>query len=106
MKNRSDAQTHIIRRDPVFHARRLRGPREQAGEVSDSQAGVVDSEDSIESGPAESMGERRDEATEAANKGREARADALEEQADGQREESGRQAEALDQAPDRVREGR
>ena len=81
------------------------GPREQAGEVSDKQAGIVDSEDSIESGPAETMGERRDEAIDAANDAKEARADALEEQADAQREEAERRAEELDQAAERVREG-
>ena len=43
------------------------GPRENAGEKADAAAGVVPSEDSIRSGPAETMGERQDKAVDAAD---------------------------------------
>jgi len=68
------------------------GQREQAGEKADNAAGVVNSEDSLESGPAETMGERQDEAKDAAEDAKEAQADALEEQAD-----------ALDEQADQAR---
>ncbi|HEX8126975.1 MAG TPA: hypothetical protein VF548_15475 [Allosphingosinicella sp.] len=35
------------------------GPREQAGEKADNASGAVDGEDSMKSGPAETMGERQ-----------------------------------------------
>jgi hypothetical protein len=61
------------------------GPREQAGEKADNASGAVESEDSIKSGPAETMGER------------------LEEQADAQRQAAEQKAEALDQQAEKVR---
>ncbi|QAY76394.1 hypothetical protein [Sphingosinicella sp. BN140058] len=79
------------------------GPQEQAGEKADNASGAVDGEDSIESGPAETMGERNDEAADSANDAREAQADALEEQADAARDAADQKAEALEQQADNVR---
>jgi hypothetical protein len=81
------------------------GPREQAGEKADNASGAVGSEDTLRSGPAETMGERQDEAAESANEAREARADALDRQADAASDEAERQAEELRQQADRVRNG-
>jgi hypothetical protein len=79
------------------------GPQEQAGEVADNAAGVVPSEDAIQSGPAETMGERQDEAKDAAEDAREAQADALEDQAEAARESADEQAERLEQQADQAR---
>jgi hypothetical protein len=72
------------RRPSVLH-RACDGGREQAGEVADNRSGAVEGEDSIESGPAETMGERQDEAADSLNEAKEAQADALEDAADAQR---------------------
>lgn len=79
------------------------GPQEQAGEKADNASGAVDGEDSVESGPAETMGERNDEAADSANDAREAQADALEEQADAARDAADQKVEALEQQADNVR---
>ena len=80
------------------------GPREQAGEVADNASGAVESEDTLRSGPAETLGERQDEASERAKEAREARAEALDDQADAERAAAEEEAEALEQQADRVRE--
>ncbi len=80
------------------------GANEQAGEKADVASGAVQDEDSLRSGPAETMGEQQDEAEDAASDAREARADALEEQADATREEAERRAEELRQQADQVRD--
>ena len=79
------------------------GPREQAGEIADNASGAVDGEDSMRSGPAETMGERQDEAAEAANEARDAAADALEQKAEAAEAKAGEQAEQLRQQADEVR---
>ena len=62
------------------------GPRENAGEVADNASGAVDGEDSIRSGPAETLGEKQDQAADAAKDATEAQADALEDQAEAKRD--------------------
>jgi hypothetical protein len=79
------------------------GPREQAGEIADNASGAVKGEDSMTSGPAETMGERQDEAAEAANEAREAAADALDEKAEAAEASADEQAEQLRQQADQVR---
>ena len=79
------------------------GPQEQAGEKQDVAAGVVESEDSMSSGPAETMGERADEAAESARQAAESRANALEDQADAARDAAEKRAEALEQEAERAR---
>src|SRR5688572_28910107 len=65
-------KAHIMRRICVitclvFGIAACDGPREQAGEKADNASGAVGSEDTLRSGPAETMGERQDEAAESAN---------------------------------------
>ena len=79
------------------------GPREQAGEVADNASGAVNGEDSMTSGPAETMGERQDEAAESANQAREAAADALDQKAEAAEDAAKEQAEKLRQDADAVR---
>lgn len=79
------------------------GPREDAGEAKDNAAGVVQGEDSIESGPAETLGERRDDVADSANDAAEAKADALEDQADEAREAAEQNAAGLDAEAERAR---
>ena len=79
------------------------GSREDQGEAADNASGAVDGEDAIESGPAESAGERQDDAADAADDARDAQADALEEQADAARDAADQKAEAPDQQADNVR---
>ncbi|HEY0148936.1 MAG TPA: hypothetical protein VGB70_08010 [Allosphingosinicella sp.] len=79
------------------------GPREQAGEVADNASGAVKGEDSMTSGPAETMGERQDEAAESANQANEAAADALDRKAEAAEDEAKQKAEALRQEADKVR---
>lgn len=81
------------------------GAGEQAGEKADNASGAVASEDTMRSGPAETMGERADDAAESAAEAKEARADALEEQADANRDAARQQAEALEQQAEKVRSG-
>jgi hypothetical protein len=80
------------------------GPQEQAGEKADAQAGAVESEDTVRSGPAETMGEQADQAAESTEEASEARADALEEQADAARDAAEQKAVALEQQAEQVRE--
>jgi uncharacterized protein YjbJ (UPF0337 family) len=82
------------------------GPRENAGEVADNASGAVDSEDTLESGPAERLGEAQDRAADAARDAIETRADALEDTARAGREEARRAAEELEQQADKLREGK
>lgn len=79
------------------------GPRENAGEQADNASGAVDGEDSMQSGPAETLGERQDHTADSINDAKEARADALEAEADQQREEAEQQADALDERAKQVR---
>ena len=79
------------------------GGAEDAGEKADNAAGVVSSEDAIESGPQETMGERQDAANEAVEDAQDARADALEEAADAERETAEQKAEALEQQAEKTR---
>lgn len=80
------------------------GPQEQAGEKADIESGAVTGNDWMRSGPAETMGARKDEAAAAARRARDMKADALEGQADAQRAAAGERAEALDQQADKLRE--
>jgi hypothetical protein len=66
------------------------GPREQAGEKADNAAGPLCIESSLSTTPAETAGERQDEAQDAVNDAREAQADALEDQADALEEQADR----------------
>ncbi|HEX9955124.1 MAG TPA: hypothetical protein VGB48_07920 [Allosphingosinicella sp.] len=79
------------------------GPREQAGEIADNASGAVDGEDSMKSGPAETMGERQDEAEASANKARDAAADALDQKAEAAEDAAKEKAEELRQQADAVR---
>jgi hypothetical protein len=79
------------------------GPREQGGEEADVASGAVDNEDTLRSGPAETLGERADEAQESAEEATEAHADALEEQAEATRDAAKSTAERLEQQADEVR---
>lgn len=79
------------------------GAREDAGEQADANAGVVSSEDTIESGPAETTGEAQDRAADSANDAAEARADAAEDEADAMRATADQKADALEDQAKRVR---
>lgn len=79
------------------------GAREDAGERADNAAGVVSSEDAVESGPNETLGEARDDAAESADEAREARADALEDAADESRATAAEKAEALEREAEKAR---
>ena len=79
------------------------GPQEQAGERADAASGAVSSEDTLQSGPAETLGERADEAQESAEEATEARADALEERAEAERDAAEETAEQLEQQAEAVR---
>lgn len=81
------------------------GGREQVGEVADNASGAVDGEDSVRSGPAETMGERQDEAAESANQARDAKADALEQEAEAAQDAAEEEAETLRQKAEEVRKG-
>lgn len=80
------------------------GPRENAGEVADNASGAVDGEDSIRSGPAETLGEKQDAAEDAARDATEAQADALEDQAEAKRDAADEAAERIEQQADKLRE--
>jgi hypothetical protein len=79
------------------------GPQEQAGEEADAASGAVGNEDTLRSGPAETLGERADEAQESAEEATDARADALDARADAERAAAERTAEELEQRADEVR---
>lgn len=79
------------------------GPQEQRGEQIDAASGAVGSEDSMRSGPAETLGERMDDAAKSADQASEAQADALEDQADARREAAEQQAESLEQRAEDLR---
>ena len=72
------------------------GPREDAGEKADANAGVVSSEDTTAKGPAERADEAQDRVARTAADAREARADAAEDQADVVRSDADRKADALE----------
>ena len=78
------------------------GAREDAGEKADTNSGAVSSEDSIQSGPAESLGETQDEAIDSAADAKEAQADALEDRAEEAREAAEQQADRLEEQADAV----
>lgn len=78
-------------------------PREDAGEKADANAGVVSSEDTTVSGPAETAGEMQDRAADSANAAVEARADAAEDQADAVRSTADQKADALEDQARQVR---
>ncbi len=80
------------------------GPRENAGEQADFNAGAVNSEDTLRSGPAEELGERQDEAAQALEKAKDAQADALETVADQTRAEADEKARLLEEQAKAVRE--
>jgi hypothetical protein len=80
------------------------GPKEDAGEKADANAGVVSSEDTIAKGPAERVGEAQDQADASRNAAIEARADAAEDDADAVRAEADRKADALEEQARQVRE--
>lgn len=79
------------------------GPRENAGEQADANAGVVSSEDTLASGPAETVGEAQDRAAESTNAAIEARADAAEDRADALRSTADEKADALEEQARKVR---
>ena len=79
------------------------GPKEDAGEQADFEAGVVNSEDTLRSGPAETLGEKQDEADQARNAAVEARADALDAAAAERRAAAAEQAQKLEGQADAVR---
>ena len=79
------------------------GPRENAGENADFEAGVVGSNDTLRQGPAERLGEVQDAAAERAEEAREAEARELEAAADEKREAADQQADALEEQAERVR---
>ena len=79
------------------------GPREQTGEKADNASGAVKGEDSMDSGPAESLGEKQDQAIDSAADAKEARADALEDSAEEKREAAEQQADALEKQAEQVR---
>ena len=79
------------------------GPQEQAGEEADAASGAVGNEDTLRSGPAESLGELADEAQESAEEAAEAQAQALEKEADAARDAAEQSAAALEQEADTVR---
>lgn len=79
------------------------GPRENAGEQADFEAGAVNSEDTLRSGPAEQLGEKQDKADRARARAADAQADALEAAADEKREAADQQADALENEAKQVR---
>ena len=79
------------------------GPRENAGEVADNASGAVNGEDTLEQGPAERLGEKQDQAEDAANDAREAQADALEDAAESKRDDAAEAAERLEQQAEKLR---
>ncbi|HEX8444076.1 MAG TPA: hypothetical protein VF631_10575 [Allosphingosinicella sp.] len=79
------------------------GPREDAGEVADNRSGAVDGKDSIDSGPAETLGEKQDDVAEDMNRAKEAKADALEDAAEERREAADQQADALENQAEQTR---
>jgi hypothetical protein len=79
------------------------GPQEDAGEQADFANGIVNSQDTLRSGPAEDLGETQDRAAAAAEKSRDARADALEAEADEARQRAKHQARELDRRAEQIR---
>lgn len=79
------------------------GPREDAGEAADNAAGAVSSEDTLDSGPAETLGEKQDEVNESIQAAKEAKADALEDAAQERRESADQQADALENQAEQTR---
>ena len=79
------------------------GPRENAGENADFEAGVVNSPDTLRQGPAERLGEAQDTADKRAEEAKEAEAKSLEAAADERRAEADKEADALEEQADKVR---
>jgi hypothetical protein len=79
------------------------GAREDAGEQADNAANLVDGEDSIDSGPGETLGEKQDEAAESANEAQDAKADALEARAEEARSSADAEADRLEEEAEKAR---
>ena len=79
------------------------GPRENAGEKSDFASGAVNSEDTLQKGPAEQLGEKQDRAAETRERAKDAEADALEAAAEERREQADQEADALENRADALR---
>ena len=79
------------------------GPRENAGENADFAAGVVNSPDTLRQGPAERLGEAQDIAAKRAEEAKEAEARSLEAAADERRAVADKEADALEEQADEVR---
>ena len=79
------------------------GPRENAGEKADFASGAVNSEDSLQKGPAEQLGEKQDRAAETRERAKDAEADALEAAADERREQGDQETEELENRAEAVR---
>ena len=79
------------------------GPREDAGEAADNQAGVVSSKDTIDSGPAETMGEKQHDLAQSIDDAKEAKADSLEDMAEQRREAADQAADALENQAEQAR---
>ncbi|MBA3512445.1 hypothetical protein [Sphingomonas sp.] len=79
------------------------GPRENAGENADFEAGVVNSPDTLRQGPAERLGEAQDTADKRAEEAKEAEAKSLEAAADEKRAAADKEADALEEEADQVR---
>ena len=79
------------------------GPRENAGEKADFASGAVNSEDTLQKGPAEQLGEKQDRAAETRERAKEAEADALEAAADERREQADQEADELDNRAEAIR---
>ena len=79
------------------------GPRENAGENADFEAGAVNSPDTLRQGPAERLGEAQDTAEKRAKEAKEAEAKSLEAQADEARKAADEEADALEEQADAVR---
>lgn len=79
------------------------GPRENAGENADFASGAVGSNDTLRQGPAEKLGEAQDIAAKRAEEAREAEARALEAAAAEKRAAADKEADALEEQADQVR---
>ena len=79
------------------------GPREQAGEKADAASGAVNSEDSIDKGPAERLGEAQDRVEDNLKDAKEAQADALDDAANAAREQADQQADEMEKRAEQIR---
>ena len=79
------------------------GPRENAGENADYASGAVGSNDTLRQGPSERLGEAQDIAAKRAEEAKEAEARSLDAAADEKRAVADKEADALEEQADRVR---